>query len=154
MSVREKEFNMNALEGVVEVAYFVRLEGLYEICRRLTNERREYKVDSCDGRAVVIGFNEGPDDLNCLRFSFPVVRNLNVKRMIPCLGERWPFGDGGLIVCLHVYTGTLLKGGLYIEDGVLDRDILKDWERFWFPLESALHIEPKREGPTQIRRRF
>jgi hypothetical protein len=134
---------MSTLDGLVEVAYFISVEGLREICELLTNEKHTYNVTRYDDKTVTIWYNDGPDDLNAISYSFPICVNVNLKRTIPCFGEHWPFGADGFIAVLHIYTKKPIREGLYLEDGELVRDFIEDWERFWSPLKAALCKELK-----------
>jgi hypothetical protein len=46
---------------------------------------------------------------------FPIVANLNLKRFVPCLGRQWPFGEDGLMVCMHIGTMKQIRKRLYID---------------------------------------
>lgn len=127
---------MPTLDGLVERAYIVSVEGLRDICKILTDGKREYKVTCDDEKTVTIYHNDGPDDLNAIAFAFPISRNLNWPSQV--FGKQFPLGEDGFIVCLHIYTSKRIRDGLYFEDGVLGGDIVRDWERFWKPLEAAL----------------
>ena len=56
-------------------------------------------------------------------------------------GKWFPFGEDGLMVCLHTYAGRQIRRGLYLEDEKLKLDGMEDWEKFWRPLEAALNKE-------------
>lgn len=130
---------MAGLAGPVEVAYLVSVDDLRRICKALTDGTREYKLASEDKEHVVIDYNDGPDDLNAISYTFPIVVSLNIEGKASLLfGERWPFGEGGLMVCLHVYTRKPIRRGLYPEGDKLFWDSLEDWEKFWRPLIAAL----------------
>jgi len=118
----------------------VSVEGLRDICDALSDEKHEYRLTREDEKQVAISYNEGPDDLNSICFTFPIVVNLNVKHafLLRLFGKQWPFGEGGLMVCLHIYTGKQIRQGLYFEGGQLFWDSSADWEKFWGPLETAL----------------
>lgn len=105
--------------GPVEQAYLVSVEGLRDICAALTDENREYKLTCEDEKQVAISYNEGSDDLNAVCFTFPIVVTLNVSHstLIRLFGEQWPFGEDGLMVCLHVYTGRQTRNGIYLYEG-------------------------------------
>ena len=123
----------------VEVAYLVSVEDLRDICDALTDGKCEYKVTCDDDTTAAISYNDGPDNLNATSFNFPIVASLNAKGRASLLfGKQWPFGEDGLIVCLHIYTGKQTKRGLYLEGDQLLWDTIEDWEKFWGPLEAAL----------------
>jgi len=131
---------MAGMDGPVERAYLVSVNDLRGICDALTNVKREYRL-SCEGeQEVAIFYNDGPDDLNAVGFAFPIIVNLNVNHasLLRLFGEQWPFGEDGLMVCLHVYTGKQTRNGLYLEGDQLFWDSSEDWEKFWGPLEAAL----------------
>ena len=56
-------------------------------------------------------------------------------------GKQLPFGEDGLIVCLHIYMRKPIREGLYFEEDELSGDFVEDWEKFWRPLEAALNKE-------------
>jgi len=118
----------------------VSVEGLRDICDALNDERREYRVTCESEQEVFIHYNDGPDDLNAVCFTFPVIVNLNVKHasLLRLFGKQWPFGEDGLMVCLHIYTGKQIRQGLYFEGDQLFWDSSEDWEKFWGPLKAAL----------------
>jgi hypothetical protein len=125
--------------GPVERAYLVSVDDLRGICETLTDGKREYKLVCEDEGQAVIDYNDGPDDLNAISYAFPIVVNLNVKGRASLLfGKQWPFGEDGLMVCLHIYTRNPIRRGLYPEGNQLFGDSLDDWEKFWGPLEAAL----------------
>lgn len=131
---------MAEMAGPVDRAYLVSVEDLRDICDALSDGKREYKL-TCEGdREVSISYNDPPDDLNALSFTFPIVVNLNVKHasLLRLFGEQWPFGEDGLMVCLHVYLQKQTRKGLYPEGDEIKWDSLEDWEKFWGPLEAAL----------------
>ena len=73
------------------------VEDLRKICKTLTDERREYKINRDDEMTVAISYNDGPDDLNAICFTFPAVANLNTKCFpLPVDANLWPFGEDGL----------------------------------------------------------
>jgi hypothetical protein len=127
---------MGEMDGPVERAYLVSVDDLRDICNALHDGKSEYKLTCDDEKTVAISYNEGPDDLNAVCFTFPIIRNLNWPSRI--FGEQFPFGEDGLMVCLHVYMGRQIKRGLYLEGGELKWDAIEDWEKFWRPLEAAL----------------
>jgi hypothetical protein len=127
---------MAEMGGPVDRAYLVSVDDLRDICDALNDGKREYKLTCDDEKTVAIFFNDGPDDLNSLCFTFPIVRNLNWPSRL--FGKQFPFGEDGLMVCLHIYTGKQVRRGLYFEDEELKRDGIEDWEKFRTPLESAL----------------
>jgi hypothetical protein len=131
---------MAGMDGHVDRAYLVSVEGLRDICSGLTDGKREYKVTCDEGKTVAISYKDGPDDLNALCFIFPIVVNLNVNRasLLRLFGKQWPFGEDGLMVGLHVYLQKQTRKGLYLEGNKLFWDSLEDWEKFWVPLEAAL----------------
>ena len=135
------------MDGPVERAYLVSVDDLRGICKTLTDGKCEYKLACKDERHVVIVYNNGPDDLNALCFTFPIVVNLNVKHaaLLRLFGKQWPFGEDGLMVCLHIYTGKQIRQGLYREGDKLSWDSSEDWEKFWGPLEAALIKEMESE---------
>jgi hypothetical protein len=126
--------------GPVEVAYMVSVDDLRTICDALTKGNREYKLTCADEKTIAITYNEGQDDLNAVCFSFPIVAKLNVSHpfLLNLFGKGWPFGEDGLMVCLHIYTGKQIRRGLYLEDGEPKWDGIEDWDRFWPPLKAAL----------------
>lgn len=127
------------MDGPVERAYLVSVDDLRGICKTLTNGKLEYKLACEDEGQVIIVYNDGPDDVNAISYTFPIVVSLNVEgRASLLLGEQWPFGEDGLMVCLHVYTRKPIQRGLYPEGDKLFCDSLVDWEKFWRPLEAAL----------------
>ena len=131
---------MAEMSGTVDRAYLVSVEGLRDICDALNDEERAYRVTCIDEKTVGIFYHDGPDNLNALCFAFPVVVNLNVKHaaLLRLFGKQWPLGEDGLMVCLHVYTGKQTRHGIYLYEGELRQDSIKDWEKFWRPLEAAL----------------
>jgi hypothetical protein len=128
---------MATLDGLVERAYIVSVEGLREICKTLTDGNREYNVTCHDEETVAISCQDAPNDLNAISYTFPILRNLN---FLP-FGKQSPFGEDGLLVCLHIYMGKPIREGLYFEGDELSRDFVEDWEKFWRPLEAALNKE-------------
>ncbi len=120
----------------VERAYLVSVEDLREICSGLNDGKCEYKLTCDDEKTVAISYNDGPDDPNSICFTFPIVRNLNWPSRV--FGKQFPFGEDGLMVCLHIYTGKQIRMGLYLEEEELKWDGIEDWEKFWGPLEAAL----------------
>jgi hypothetical protein len=123
---------MGEMGGPVDRAYLVSVEDLREICSGLTNKKREYRL-TCEGeRKVAIFFNEGPDDLNAVGFTFPIIVD------IWTLGILAGNEEAGFMVCLHVYTKKQIRRGLYFEDAELKWDGIEDWEKFWTPLEAVL----------------
>ena len=101
---------MGELGGPVERAYLVNFEDLRDICSGLTEGKREYK-DTCDDEmTVAISYNDGPDDLNAVCFTFPIIRNLCLSQFLPLRLD-----EGALMVCMHVYTGKAIRRGLYFE---------------------------------------
>ena len=131
---------MAGMDGSVERAYLVSVEDLRDICDALNNEKREYRLSRENEKKVAIFYNDGRDDLNAVGFTFPIIVNLNVSHafLLRLFGEQWPFGEDGLLVCLHIYTGKQCRSGLYLEGNKLFRDSSEDWEKFWGPLETAL----------------
>jgi hypothetical protein len=131
---------MAGMDGPVDRAYLVSVEDLRDICDALNDEKREYRVICDEEKTVAISYKGRPDDLNALCFTFPIVVNLNVKHaaLLRLFGKQWPFGEDGLMVCLHVYTGTSTRRGLYLEGDKLLGDFVEDWGKFWGPLEAAL----------------
>lgn len=51
------------------------------------------------------------------------------------------------MVCRHIYTGQLIRRGIYPEYGELKQSGIGDSERFWHPLKDAL-VEGL-ESPSQ-----
>lgn len=70
---------MAGVAGLVDRAYLVSVEGLRDICEALTNGKREYKLNCEDEKTEVISYTDGPDDLNAMSFSFPIVTTPNVR---------------------------------------------------------------------------
>jgi hypothetical protein len=105
---------MAGMAGPVDRAYLVSVEGLRDICDALNDEERVYRVTCVDEQTAAIFYNDGPDHLNALCVTFPVVVNLNVKHasLLRLFGKQWPFGEDGLMVCLHVYTGKQIRHGI------------------------------------------
>jgi len=131
---------MAGMDGPVDRAFLVSVADLRDICDSLNDEKREYRLTCEDEKKVAILYNEGPDDLNAVCFAFPVVVNLNVGHasLLRLFGKHWPFGEDGLMVCLHIYTGKQTRNGLYLEGDKLFWDSSEDWEKFWGPLEAVL----------------
>ena len=131
---------MAEMDSPVERAYLVSVHDLRGICDALTDRKREYRLTTEDEKQVAIFYNDGPDDLNAVCFTFPIIVNLNVQHavLLRLFGKEWPFGEDGLMVCLHVYTGKQIRQGLYFEQGKLYWDSSEDWEKFWGPLKAAL----------------
>jgi hypothetical protein len=127
---------MPVKRGPVEIAYLCSVDDLRSICASLNDGRHEYKLACDNEKTVAISYNDGQDDLNSVSFSFPIVKNLNLPPRL--FGEQFPFGEDGLMVCLHVYTKKQIRMGLYLEDGEPKWDWIEDWERFWIPLKAAL----------------
>ena len=127
---------MAEMVGHVERAYLVSVDDLRDICDALNDGKREYKLTCDDEKTVAIFYTDGPDDLNSICFTFPIVGNLNWPSRV--FGRQFPFGEDGLMVCLHVYTGKQIRRGLYLEDEKLKWDGIEDWEKFWGPLEAVL----------------
>src|ERR1700680_2836061 len=130
---------MSTLDGLVERAYIVSVEGLRAICKTLTHGNREYNVTCDDEETVAISYQDAPDDLNAISYTFPILRNLNLLSSV--FGKQLPFGEDGLIVCLHIYMRKPIREGLYFEGDELSGDFVEDWEKFWRPLEAALNKE-------------
>jgi hypothetical protein len=128
---------MATLNGLVERAYIVSVEGLHEICKTLTDGNREYNVTCDDEETVAISYQDAPDDLNTISYTFPILRNLN---FLP-FGKQSLFGEDGLLVCLHIHMRKPIRKGLYFEEDELSRDFVEDLEKFWRPLEAALNKE-------------
>ena len=112
------------------------VDDLRDICDALNDGKREYKLTCDDEKTVAIAYNDRPDDLNSICFTFPIVRNLNWPSRI--FGKQFPFGEDGLMVCLHIYMRKQIREGLYCNGDELCADFVEDWERFWRPLEAAL----------------
>ncbi len=131
---------MAGMDGPVDRAFLVSVEGLRDICDALNDEARVYRVTCDDEKTVAISYKDGPDDLTALCFIFPIVVNFNVRHaaLLRLFGKQWPFGDDGLMVCLHVYLQKQTRKGLYPEGEKLLCDSFEDWEKFWGPLEAAL----------------
>jgi hypothetical protein len=70
---------MAGMDGPVDRAYLVSVEGLRDICDSLNNGNREYKLTCDDEKTVAISYKDGPDDLNALCFTFPIVADLNIN---------------------------------------------------------------------------
>ena len=102
------------MDGPVERAYLVSVQGLRDICDLLTDEKNEYKLTCDDEKTVAIYYKDGPDDPNAVCFTFPIIVNLNVKHasLLRLFGKQWPFGEDGLMVCLLIYTGNQTRNGL------------------------------------------
>ncbi len=66
--------------------------------------------------------------------------NLNLAHgfLLQLFGKQWPFGEYGLMVCLHIYMRKQIRRGIYLEDEELKWDVIEDWEKVWGPLEAAL----------------
>ena len=122
---------MAGMDGPVDRAYLVSVEDLRDICDALTDGKLEYRLTR-DGKQVAISYNDGPDDLNAVCFTFPIVVD------IWTLGILARNEEAGLMVCLHIYTGKQIRQGLYLEGDQLFWDSSEDWEKFWGPLEAAL----------------
>jgi hypothetical protein len=131
---------MGEMGGVVERAFIVSVDDLRDICDALNDGKHEYKLTCDDEKTVAISYNDGPDDLNSICFIFPIVANLNLSHgfLLQLFGKQWPFGEDGLMVCLHIHTRKQVRRGIYLEDEELKWDGIEDWERFWRPLEAAL----------------
>jgi hypothetical protein len=84
-------------------------------------------------KTVAISYKDGPDDLNAVCFTFPIVANI---WLLGGLFRHRP--EAGYMVCLHIYTGNKIRRGLYLEGDRLLGDFVEDWEKFWGPLEAAL----------------
>jgi hypothetical protein len=95
--------------GPVERVYFVSVNDLRDICHFLYDGTREYTLTCDDEKTVAISYNDGQDDLNSIFFTFPIVANLNFSRgfLLQLFGEQWPFGEAGLMICLHIYPNVL-----------------------------------------------
>ena len=130
---------MGEMGGPVERAYRVSVDDLREICSGLTDGKCEYKLTCDDEKSVAIAYNDGPDDLNSVYFTFPIVANLNVSHafLLQLFGKQWPFGEDGLMVCLHIYTRRQTRDEIYLEDGELVGDFVEDWGKFWPPAGSS-----------------
>ena len=76
---------MAGMDGPVDRAYLVSVEDLRDICDALNDGKREYRLTCEDEKQVAIFYNDGPDDLNAVCFTFPIVVNLNVN-MLPFSG--------------------------------------------------------------------
>ena len=63
---------MAGMDGPVDRAYLVSVEDLRDICDALTDGKLEYRLTR-DGKQVAISYNDGPDDLNAVCFTFPIV---------------------------------------------------------------------------------
>jgi len=87
---------MAGMDGPVDRAYLVSVEDLRDICVGLTDGEREYQLTRDDGRTVAISYNDGPDDLNSLCFTFPIVVD------IWTLGILARNEEAGLMVCLKM----------------------------------------------------
>lgn len=131
---------MAGMDGPVDRAFLVSVEDLRDICDDLNDEKREYRLAYDAEKRVTLFYNDGPDNLNALCFTFPIVADLNINHasLVGLLGKQWPFGEDGLMVCLHVYTGKQVRHGIYLCEGELKQDSVEDWEKFWGPLEAAL----------------
>lgn len=131
---------MAGMAGPVDRAFLVSVADLRDICDALNDKKREYRLTHEDENQVAILHNDGPDDLNAACFTFPIIVNLNVSHafLLRLFGKQWPFGEDGLMVCLHIYTGKQIRNGLYLEGDNLYWDSLEDWEKFRPPLEAAL----------------
>ena len=129
---------MAEMDGSVDRAFLVSVADLRNICHALTDEKREFRLAREDEKQVAVHYNDGPDDLNALCYTFPIVANLCLPKF---LAPR--VDEAALMVCLHVYTGTSTRRGLYLEGDNLLGDFVEDWEKFWGPLEAALMEESK-----------
>ena len=92
-----------------------------------------------DEKTVAISYQDAPDDLNTISYSFSIFRNLNWPPSV--VGKQFPFREDGLLVCLHIYMRKPIREGLYFEGDELSGDFVEDWEKFWRPLEAALNKE-------------
>ncbi len=131
---------MAGMGGPVDRAFLVSVEDLRDICDALNDEKCEYRLTRESEREVAIFYNEGPDDLNAVCFTFPIIVD------IWTLGVLARNKEAGLMVCLHVYTGKQIRQGLYFDGNQLFWDSSEDWEKFWGPLETALIKGLEREN--------
>jgi hypothetical protein len=99
---------MGEMGGTVERGYLVSVDDLRDICVALTDGKREYKLTCDDEKTIAIAYNDGPDDLNSICFTFPIIGNLNWPPRI--FGNQFPFGEDGLMVCLHTCAGKQVRG--------------------------------------------
>ncbi len=106
--------------GPVERAYLVSVEDLRDICTALAEGKREYKLTREDEKKVTIFYSAGPDDLNALCFTFPIIANFYVSRFLPVRLE-----EGVLMVCLHVSTGKPVRGGFILKETNFGRTSLR-----------------------------
>jgi hypothetical protein len=60
---------MATLDGLVERAYIVSVEGLREICKTLTDGNREYNVTCDDEETVANSYQDAPDNLNAISYT-------------------------------------------------------------------------------------
>jgi hypothetical protein len=129
------EVGLGEMGDPVELAYLVSVDDLHDICDALNDGKCEYNLTCDDEKIVALAYNDGPDDLNSICFTFPIVGNLNWPSRV--FGKQFPFGEDGLMVCLHSYAGKQIRRGLYLEDEMLKWNGIEDWEKFWPPLEAA-----------------
>ena len=87
---------MAGVAGPVDRAYLVSVEGLRDICDALNDGKREYRLTCDDERTAAISYNDGPDDLNAVCFTFPIIVD------IWTLGILARNAEAGLMVKLQV----------------------------------------------------
>jgi hypothetical protein len=51
----------------------VSVAGLRDICDALTDGEHQYKLIREDEKKVALYYNDGPDDLNAVCFTFPII---------------------------------------------------------------------------------
>jgi len=71
------DVGLGELGGPVERAYLVNVNDLCDICDAHNDGQREYKLTCNHEKTVAFSYNDGPDDLNSVIFTFSIAGNLN-----------------------------------------------------------------------------
>ncbi len=123
---------------MVDRVYLLNVADLRDLCIELRN----YTLQVYDDKVVVT--RHDTDDLNIIKYSFPVVADLYV------LGVLFRNREVGQLVCMDIFTATQVCRGMYLgEDGEVTDDFMLDWENFWPPLEALLIRERKATWRTE-----
>ena len=105
---------------MIDQCYLTSVAELRELCNTLTTGNYKYRLFRPNDRQILMRFNDDPKDalnLNALCFAFPIVVE------IPGLAALHNNSEGGLMVCMSVYTANQTQRGLYFDgDGELKQD--------------------------------
>ena len=93
---------MAGMDGPVDRAYLVSVEDLRDICEALTDGKREYRLTREDEKQVAISYNDGPDDLNAVCFTFPIIVASATASLLRLLGKQRPARTDSWSACMSI----------------------------------------------------